>query len=236
MTKSDTRPERVFVYGTLRRGGSNAFRMEGAEFVGAGEVSGELVAISWYPGLIPGRAGRWVTGDVFEVSPEHLRRLDENEGLAAGEVEGSEYRRIRMKVYAAGLQTSFGEAWVWQWIGPVDRNRIIRSGDWMDVDRPRPVALFTLVGVCCLLALPLGLAAGVVTGISDSLADRRLSALIIAGAAVFPLMALLAAYCGQKRRERWRTLRWIVASVSAILAALSLIILLRGVAYYWGRW
>lgn len=233
MTKSDTGSERVFVYGTLRRGGSNAFRMDGAEFVGAGEVAGELVAISWYPGLVPGRAGRWVTGDVFEVSEEHLRKLDEYEGLAAGEVEGSEYRRVRMTVYAAGLQTPLGDAWVWQWIGPVDKNRIIRSGDWMDVDRPRPMALFTLVAVCCLLALPLGLGAGLVTGVSDSWADRKLSVLIMAGAVVFPVMALMAAYYGQKRREKWRTLRWIVASVSAILAGLFLIVLLRGVGYYW---
>ncbi|MEO8614231.1 MAG: gamma-glutamylcyclotransferase family protein, partial [Luteolibacter sp.] len=42
----------VFVYGTLRRGGSNHFRMDGAEFITAGRIAGRMYKIDWYPGLV----------------------------------------------------------------------------------------------------------------------------------------------------------------------------------------
>ncbi len=39
----------VFVYGTLRRGGSNHFRMEGAEFLSAATVNGRLYRSFYQP-------------------------------------------------------------------------------------------------------------------------------------------------------------------------------------------
>lgn len=227
---ADSNNELVFVYGTLRRGGSNAFRMDGAEFVGRGEVTGRLVAVSWYPGLVPGALGEWVTGDVFEVSPEHLRKLDEYEGLAAGEVEGSEYRRVRVKVYIAGQQGLLGEAWVWQWIGPVDEAKMIRSGDWMDVEHPRPAPWLTLVALGCLLALPAGLAARVITKFS---AMPWLSSAIIVGALISPFIALVATNFGNLRRERWGKLRSLVeqcATGICWLVALGIFLWLTGLA------
>jgi gamma-glutamylaminecyclotransferase len=121
--------ELVFVYGTLRRGGSNAFRMEGAVFCGEARVEGELHAITWYPGLTLKAGAGWVIGEVYQVGPEQMRALDEFEGLSAGEVEGSEYRRVRVPVLLNGEMVP---AWVYEWKGPVEPGKKVVSGDWLE--------------------------------------------------------------------------------------------------------
>ncbi len=130
----DTGSELVFVYGTLRRGGSNAFRMDGAEFVGPATVRGVLYRISWYPGLVLDGDGR-VCGEVYRVGPELLRALDDFEGLAAGEIEGSEYRRVRVEALAGDGEEL--EVWVYEWKGAFDENERIQSGDWLGVQTSR---------------------------------------------------------------------------------------------------
>jgi gamma-glutamylcyclotransferase (GGCT)/AIG2-like uncharacterized protein YtfP len=126
--------ELVFVYGTLRRGGSNAFRMEGAAFRGAARVQGELHAITWYPGLTLKEGAGWVIGEVYRVGPEQMRALDEFEGLSAGEVEGSEYRRVRVPVQLHETpEQEMVPAWAYEWKGPVDPEKKVMSGDWLDV-------------------------------------------------------------------------------------------------------
>jgi gamma-glutamylcyclotransferase (GGCT)/AIG2-like uncharacterized protein YtfP len=127
-----TAGELVFVYGTLRRGGSNAFRMDGAEFVGLGRVEGKLHVISWYPGFVPGEGLGWVVGEVFRVGPEQMRELDEFEGLSAGEIEGSEYRRVKVPVFLDSEETQ--DAWAYEWKGPVNESKRIASGDWLEVE------------------------------------------------------------------------------------------------------
>ena len=113
--------ELVFVYGTLRRGGSNHFRMAEAEFVESGSLRGRLYRIDWYPGLVVDSAGDEIFGDVFRVTPGQLAVLDE--------FEGHEYRRIR-----ATVRTPYGvpmQAWIWEWLMPVDEGQRITSGDWL---------------------------------------------------------------------------------------------------------
>ncbi len=126
--------ELVFVYGTLRRGGSNAFRMESAVFLGTARVEGELHAITWYPGLTLKPGGGWVIGELYGVGPEQMRMLDEFEGLPAGEVEGSEYRRVKVPVQLRETtEQEMVSAWAYEWKGPVDPQKKVSSGDWLDV-------------------------------------------------------------------------------------------------------
>ena len=119
--------EHVFVYGTLRRGGSNHFRMAGSDLVTPGTVSGKMYRISWYPGLVLGPEGR-VVGETYAVGEEQLRALDEFEGVSAEE-EGSESRRVKAPDTARDGSTT--EAWVWEWIGLVDETRVVGEGDWL---------------------------------------------------------------------------------------------------------
>lgn len=129
----DAGGELIFVYGTLRRGGSNAFRMDGAEFVSSGKVAGKLYAISWYPGLVLQGAGT-VDGDLFRVGCDQLVALDEFEGISAKQIEGAEYRRVMAEVATTASQIV--TAWAYEWIGPVDESKRITSGDWVQVQPP----------------------------------------------------------------------------------------------------
>ena len=84
----------VFVYGTLKRGGSNHGFMDGQSFVGtAGTAPGfALYDLGGYPGLVPAPGGASaVSGEVWSVSEACLARLDELEGTAEGL-----YRRERV--------------------------------------------------------------------------------------------------------------------------------------------
>lgn len=77
----------VFVYGTLKRGGSNHAWMAGQQFVGeARTVPGFcLYALDGYPGLVVDPRDRdGVTGEVWSVQPAALAKLDEFEGTAEG--------------------------------------------------------------------------------------------------------------------------------------------------------
>ena len=121
------RRELVFVYGTLRREASNHWRMDGSEFVASGSVHGELYRIDWYPGVVLGGNGR-VIGEVFAVGPEQLAALDEFEGVSAAEAAGGEYRRVKTAVLT---EDGCLDAWIWEWIAPVDGLYRVESGDWL---------------------------------------------------------------------------------------------------------
>jgi gamma-glutamylcyclotransferase (GGCT)/AIG2-like uncharacterized protein YtfP len=119
----------VFVYGTLRRGGSNHFRMAGAEFISTGTITGRMYRIDWYPGLVLDPVGDEIHGEAYRVDPEQLTALDLFEGLAAGETEGSEYRRVETTVIQQDSQAL--SAWVWEWLGETDESQRIADGDWL---------------------------------------------------------------------------------------------------------
>ncbi len=121
--------EPVFVYGTLRRGGSNHFRMDGAEFVTDGRISGRLYRISWYPGLVLDEAGDDIVGEVYRVDPEMLGNLDAFEGVSAGETRDSEYRRVPATV--TGPDGATLTAWVWEWLGAAAEADRLHHGDWL---------------------------------------------------------------------------------------------------------
>ena len=125
----DAARELVFVYGTLRRGGSNHFRMDGADFIRAGSVCGRIYRFDWYPGLVLAEDAGEIIGELYSVGAGLLAELDCFEGLSAGEIEGSEYRRTRIMVAGSANPVA---AWIWEWLGPVDESRRIASGDWLE--------------------------------------------------------------------------------------------------------
>jgi gamma-glutamylcyclotransferase (GGCT)/AIG2-like uncharacterized protein YtfP len=72
----------IFVYGTLKRGLSNAAQLDGAVFerVAATASGYALHMVSGYPAMSRSETGV-VHGELYIVSDEHLRRLDEFEGV-----------------------------------------------------------------------------------------------------------------------------------------------------------
>lgn len=119
MTGHET--ERIFVYGTLRRGGSNHHRLEGAAFISTARVRGRLYRIDWYPGLVLDDSAGPVLGEVYEVSNGILDDLDAFEGDA--------YLRVNIEVRLS--DSTSAEAWLWEWNRSTDEYRRITGGDWL---------------------------------------------------------------------------------------------------------
>lgn len=99
----------VFVYGTLRRGGTNDItRLTPAPtWVGAATLPGVLYTLGAYPGMrLTGHSATDapVRGEVYAISPELEVQLDRIEGLAPGAVplEDDEYIRREVEVIVDG--------------------------------------------------------------------------------------------------------------------------------------
>jgi gamma-glutamylaminecyclotransferase len=78
---------RVFVYGTLKRGGANHFILAGQQFLGAARTPPgfTLHSLGDYPGMVRAaddRAG--VIGELWAVDVGCLLRLDKLEGVTEG--------------------------------------------------------------------------------------------------------------------------------------------------------
>ena len=72
----------LFVYGTLKRGQRNHFLMREARFLGEAFTAPEytLLDLGPFPGMIPGGTTA-VHGELYEVGPNLLARLDRHEGV-----------------------------------------------------------------------------------------------------------------------------------------------------------
>jgi gamma-glutamylaminecyclotransferase len=82
----------IFVYGTLKRGGSNHGFLAAQKYVGdARTILGfTLYELDGYPGMVAEPTDReGVTGELWQVDAACLSALDELEGLAEGM-----YRRV----------------------------------------------------------------------------------------------------------------------------------------------
>ena len=97
----------VFVYGTLKRGGSNHRFLAGQNFIGpARTVPGyTLYSLGDYPGMVrePG-AIAGVTGELWSVDANCLAELDRLEGLDEGLYERAEVQ-IAPNLFAATAQS-----------------------------------------------------------------------------------------------------------------------------------
>ena len=78
---------RLFVYGTLKRGGANHGQLLGARFISEARTEPfyRLFMIEDYPGLVEVHEdGRCVEGELWEVDPALVDRLDAFEGTSEG--------------------------------------------------------------------------------------------------------------------------------------------------------
>ncbi len=77
----------VFVYGSLKRGGSNQHYLAGQKFIGmARTMPGfRLFDLGTYPGMVPFADDRdGVSGEVWSVEVDCLEHLDLLEGIVEG--------------------------------------------------------------------------------------------------------------------------------------------------------
>ena len=117
----------VFVYGTLRAGGSNdiaRFRPP-ARFVGHGEIAGTLYDLGAYPGATLGGSGR-LRGEVYRIELALEAQLDVLEEVMPGD-EG-EYRKRELPVQVGARRI---DCLIYE-IHPrrIEGRPVIESGDW----------------------------------------------------------------------------------------------------------
>jgi gamma-glutamylaminecyclotransferase len=76
----------LFVYGTLRRGESRHRYLAGQRYVGVARTQPQyrLFDLGDYPGLVERSNGRSIEGELWDVTPECLARLDAVEGCHEG--------------------------------------------------------------------------------------------------------------------------------------------------------
>jgi gamma-glutamylcyclotransferase (GGCT)/AIG2-like uncharacterized protein YtfP len=77
----------IFVYGTLKRGGSNHVLLAGQKFIATAHTQPlyRLYALSGFPGLVEApQNGLSIEGEIWEVDATRLPALDELEDIAHG--------------------------------------------------------------------------------------------------------------------------------------------------------
>jgi gamma-glutamylcyclotransferase (GGCT)/AIG2-like uncharacterized protein YtfP len=121
----------LFVYGTLRRGGTNHAQLQGARYVTmtCSAAHYELVDLGGYPALLEG-GNQGVIGELYEVDAALTRALDEFEDVPML------YERKRIELYRAEQPAGsagspqFADAYVL----PRARARgapALATGDWL---------------------------------------------------------------------------------------------------------
>jgi gamma-glutamylcyclotransferase (GGCT)/AIG2-like uncharacterized protein YtfP len=126
-------PDKVFVYGTLRRGYALHEHLdEGtSRFLGRGRIRGELYDLGEYPGAIPGEApGQEITGELYQLDdPERqLPDLDELEEFDPAKPEQSLFiRRLTDVELDNGTRV---RAWVYFLPRRPAKARLIAGGDY----------------------------------------------------------------------------------------------------------
>ncbi len=125
---------RVFAYGTLRTGASNAFRMKGAASLGKAIIKARLYQVhEQFPGIaLSNDESDELVGEIFgNVSDDMLKMLDVYEGCDA-EIPEEErlYRRVLVQAILEGGEEV--TAYTWEFVKPVNGQTRIPSGDWLD--------------------------------------------------------------------------------------------------------
>ena len=90
----------VFVYGTLRKGEERDInRLQPSPvFICLGKISGTLYDLGSYPGMRLGGLN-WVHGEIYQITPELERQLDEIEEVWP--LQSGEYVRREVAVQSA---------------------------------------------------------------------------------------------------------------------------------------
>ena len=128
---SDT-PALLFVYGTLRRSGSNdiARLVPAARFETHARLRGTLYHLGEYPALLADPASSWVTGEVYRIPPDGWPALDALEHVVTDTRPDGEYFRIHTEVEAADGTPIRCQTYV---ANPARMRLdfVIESGDWI---------------------------------------------------------------------------------------------------------
>ena len=116
----------VAVYGSLMEGLHNHIYLEDSEFKGSFITEPEftLVDLGSYPGLYE-NGNTSVNMEVYEVDDHTLAELDNLEGFN----EDNPFMSMYLKTT---IETPFGEAIGYIYNTPLNKQEIVKSGDWKE--------------------------------------------------------------------------------------------------------
>lgn len=114
-----TEPIRVFVYGTLRTGGSNHQLLQGQCLLGVftTEAAYRLYDFGDYPGAMM-QGSTALVGEVYQIDADCLAELD-----ALEETPWFYSRSL--------ITTDWGEAWIYTLVQAPADAQLLRHGDWL---------------------------------------------------------------------------------------------------------
>lgn len=129
--------ERLFVYGTLRRGSRHPLAGQlaaKARHLGEARYNGRLYRITHYPGAVPSSTpDEWVFGDLFELTDTDLLvALDRYEGCGPTDPQPTQYVRQLQTVALADGTTA--ETWMYVYNRPVETRERIKSGRFDELE------------------------------------------------------------------------------------------------------
>ena len=131
MTKSTPEPalDRLFVYGTLRRGLRLHHHLKrlGAQFVANGQVQAELYDLGEFPGACGcTKPGRTVKGELYRLHKveNSLKVLDQIEGFSPRHPERGLFERGTAEVTSPNGQRRL--AWIYWYRWSCPRSRVLR--------------------------------------------------------------------------------------------------------------
>jgi gamma-glutamylcyclotransferase (GGCT)/AIG2-like uncharacterized protein YtfP len=118
----------VFVYGTLRKGDDNDITQlqPTPKCLGQAHILGVMYHLGAYPGVVLGGVDR-VLGEVYAISPELERQLDEIEALYPQQTDEYFKRWVPIMVHGRQLLCIVYE------INPayIGAAKVIADGDWV---------------------------------------------------------------------------------------------------------
>lgn len=114
--------DRVFVYGTLKKGFRLHSTIQSAGLVGYSRIRGYMLDTGFrYPALVLAEHGSWIQGEVYNCTEKLLQTLDY--------IEGVPINYTRVAIYTNNL----GPVWVYVW--PLERLnghcKVVPSGIWL---------------------------------------------------------------------------------------------------------
>jgi gamma-glutamylcyclotransferase (GGCT)/AIG2-like uncharacterized protein YtfP len=124
-----TGPQKVFVYGTLKKGFRNhGYYLKEDKELGTATIEGLMFHLGAYPAINLSERFTRIHGEVYEVTWDKILALDGLEGVGH-----NFYDRIEAKVEPHGV--------VWTYIFPHDRaareSWVVTSGVWRGPDTPK---------------------------------------------------------------------------------------------------
>lgn len=128
----------VFVYGTLLKGFGNHEHLLARDPIHSDcFIVGRMVSLGGFPGAIDiDVADRHIKGEVYEVTPFDLKRLDRLEGYRGPDSQDNMYNRVLVDVIInlpGGGEQILEEVYTYEWNNKYGYGKdIVPSGSWRE--------------------------------------------------------------------------------------------------------